>query len=196
MTDLRVISGRSVVPRLIALVLAAAVVGVGFQVLKGDGTDALRYVLGNLAAPWLVIPFVGGRAVRSPARGALVGAVLAIVSLMAFYAALEARTHSLSVHVTSNYLLFCTAGAVAGAVAGCIASLSRRSELWWLTLCLPALFVLEPVAAFGVAFSGGRTPTNDVVWAVELALGIIGVAFICRRRSRSARSPSSALPLS
>lgn len=178
---------RAKAPRLIALVLAAAVVGVGFQVLKGDGTDALRYVLGNLAAPWLVVPFVGGRAVRSPVRGALVGAVLAIVSLMAFYAALEVRTHSLSVHVASNYLLFCTAGAVAGAVVGCIASLSRRSELWWLTLCLPALFVLEPVAAFGVAFSGGRTPTNDVVWAVELVLGVIGAALFVRRRRRSAR---------
>jgi hypothetical protein len=176
-----------VVPRLTALVLAAAVVGLGFQVIKGDGTDALRYVLGNLAAPWLVVPFVGGRAVRSPARGALLGAVLAVVSLVAFYAALEVRTHSLSVHVAANYVLFGTAGAVAGAVVGCIASLSRPPTHWWLVLCLPALFVLEPVAAFAVGSSGGRTPTNTVAWAAELVLGVIGAALVVRRRRRSAR---------
>ncbi|MGU3410628.1 hypothetical protein ACLBWP_11015 [Microbacterium sp. M1A1_1b] len=154
------------------LLVAAVCVGVLFEVVKGDGTDSIRYVIGNLAAPWLVVPFLGGRRSWSSVGGAVFGAILAVVSLVSFYAVLEVLSHSLSVHVLSNYALFLGAGALAGAVTGLFGVLSRRYATWWFTLGLPLLFILEPFAAFAVGFSGGRTGTNVLVWAIEMLVGV------------------------
>jgi hypothetical protein len=175
-----------VVSRLLMLFVAAVFVGVLFQVIKGDGTNALRYGIGNLAAPWLVVPFVGGRSVRDPLAGALIGAVLAVVSLAAFYSVLELVSHSLSIHVISNYVLFFSAGAVVGGVTGLLATLSRRTSTWWLALGPPVLFVLEPFAAFAVGFSGGRTGVNVAVWATELLLGVVSFVVVLRAHRRLA----------
>lgn len=172
--------------RLLMLFLAAVLVGVLFEVIKGDGTNPFRYVIGNLAAPWLVVPFAGGRSVRNPLAGALIGAVLAIVSLAAFYSLLELVNHSLSIHVLSNYVLFFSAGAVVGGVTGLLATLSRPFLTWWLALGLPALFVLEPFAAFAVGFSGGRTGVNVAVWVVELLLGVVSFVVVLRSHGRLA----------
>jgi hypothetical protein len=172
--------------------LAGIALGVLFVVVKGDGTDPVRYVTGNLAAPWLIAPFAGGRTVRQPLGGAVVGAVLAVMSLSAFYGVLDLLTHSLSVHVIANYVLFFSAGAVVGATIGVLGALSRRQPTWWLALGLPALFILEPLAAFTVGFSGGRTGVNTAVWTIEFVLGIVSVGVLLRSRpSFATGGPSS-----
>lgn len=175
--------------RIAALLFAAVAVGMFFEFTKGDGTNAVRYVIGNLAAPWLIVPFIGGRSVRSPWLGAFFGGALAVVSLLSFYAVLEVTTHSLSVHVLANYVLFVTAGAVVGAMTGASASMSLRHSMRWLALGLPALFVLEPLVAFAIGFSGGRSTSNVVVWCCELVLGVVGIGAVTRRwrSSRPAR---------
>jgi hypothetical protein len=183
------------VVRLGLCVLAAVLVGAFFFAVKGDGTDPLRYVVGNLAAPWLIVPFAGGRTVRQPLGGAIVGAVLAVVSLTAFYGILDLLTHSLSVHVMANYLLFFSAGAVVGGATGVLGALSRRHLTWWLALGLPALFVLEPLAAFAVRFSGGRTGVNIAVWAVELVLGVVSFGAVLWFRARLATGVDQQAPV-
>ncbi|HEY5223472.1 MAG TPA: hypothetical protein VIJ18_10565 [Microbacteriaceae bacterium] len=63
--------------------LAALALGVLIALVKGEG-GGIRYDIGNLAAPWLVLPFFCGRLARRPAYAVVVGAVFgAFLALLA-----------------------------------------------------------------------------------------------------------------
>jgi hypothetical protein len=165
----------SVASRLISLAVLAILVGVVFELVKGDGTNPVRYELGNVASPWLIVPLYGGRTMSRPAAGATAGTVLAMVSLVSFYLTLEILTNSLlRIGAHNNHALFVAAGLVAGLVVGAFGSLSVRSRLWWLELCVPAAFILEPLAAFAVRLGDGRSTAHLSVWGLELVAGAVG----------------------
>src|ERR1700730_10168715 len=70
--------------RVIGIIVAAAVLGALLSLLKGDGGGS-RLVLGNLSAPWLLIPFLAGRQYSRPWAAALVGLMATLAALTGFY---------------------------------------------------------------------------------------------------------------
>ncbi|TWP33210.1 hypothetical protein [Leekyejoonella antrihumi] len=67
--------------------------GVLFAVLKGTG-GGWHMVLGNLSAPWLVLPIAAGAvASRRSVTSGLVGGLAALLSLAAFYATTATLWH-------------------------------------------------------------------------------------------------------
>src|SRR5690242_13210774 len=75
------------VVRVLGLISAAAF-GVGIALFKGTG-GGIRYAIGNLSAPWLVLPLIV-TVVTLPVRrwsgsAAATGGLVALCSLVAFY---------------------------------------------------------------------------------------------------------------
>jgi hypothetical protein len=69
------------------VVRAALSVGIVLGLVKGDD-PGWRGGIGNLSAPWIVLPLLAGATAPSRARGALTGGLTALVALSGFYAAL------------------------------------------------------------------------------------------------------------
>src|SRR5947209_16181208 len=69
-----------------AILLAALAFGVAIAVLKG-GDAGLRDAIGNISAPWLLLPYLAGTVSRGPIRGALLGAATCLAALAGFYVA-------------------------------------------------------------------------------------------------------------
>jgi hypothetical protein len=73
------------VRRVFLIVLAATAFGVAMSVLKGNGAG-IRDDIGNLSAPWLLLPFLAGAAMRGRGlAGAAIGLAATCAGLMAFY---------------------------------------------------------------------------------------------------------------
>jgi hypothetical protein len=75
------------VARVFLIFLAAMAFGVAMSVLKGNDVG-IRDDIGNLSAPWLLLPFFAGAAMRGRGlAGAAVGLAATSAALMAFYVA-------------------------------------------------------------------------------------------------------------
>jgi hypothetical protein len=170
----------------------AVIVGILFEVIKGNGTNPFRYEIGNIAAPWLIVPFLGGRNASRPFPAAAAGGALALTSLVSFYITLELLTHSLSNMMVRNYILFIGTGLIAGTLVGAFAGLSSRLHIWWLGLCLPLAFVVEPLAAFVLGLGGGRSSANIIIWVLELVVGVLGTILWVRLHRRTAPQATTA----
>ena len=78
------------VRRSAALFVALALgFGVAVALLKGEA-GGTRIILGNLSAPWLLLPFFAGRARSTALSGAVSGGAVAVLSLAGFYACASA----------------------------------------------------------------------------------------------------------
>ncbi len=125
--------------------------GVSMSIFKGNGSG-LRDDIGNLSAPWLLVPFFAAAAVpvrRWPA-GALVGAAATCAALGAFDVA-NAFVLDLGPHgwIEDVRLTFAThwflRGLLSGPVFGAIGAGWRRRGFSYGGIAVAALLVAEPV---------------------------------------------------
>jgi hypothetical protein len=82
--------------KLTVLVLGSVAFGVIMAAIKGQDVG-VRDALGNLSAPWIVIPFLAGMRCTSVWRATLVGIATTLASLLGFYVA-EAAILDLGPH--------------------------------------------------------------------------------------------------
>src|SRR3954451_8426638 len=80
----------------VSLAFAALAFGATIAAIKGQDVG-FRDALGNMSAPWVLVPFVAGARVRSLWRGALLGVGVTLLALFGFYVA-EAAILDLGSH--------------------------------------------------------------------------------------------------
>lgn len=186
-------------PRLFLIVVAAAVFGAGMSILKGNDVG-LRDDIGNLSAPWLLLPFFSGAALQKPKLAWVAGLAATVAALTAFYVAnafvLDLGPHSLihdlrlTVGATGYWL---PRGLVSGPVFGALGGLWRRRGYPMFGVAVLLLLDVEPFfwavahRAGGVASFGFRPSlAASVAEAVVGLAAVLCAATILRRTHRRA----------
>jgi Family of unknown function (DUF6518) len=187
--------------RKFAVVVGGALAfGALVSIVKGNGAG-LRDAIGNVSAPWLMLPFLAVLSVRvrSPLRGSLVGLAASLVALSGFYVTnsfvLELGPHSwgddLRLTVTAGRMFFALA-VVSGPLFGAIGAWWNRTHSRWLAVLVAALFLFEPLASWLYGLVERRSTSGlALVWFGELALGVCtcaATAALTRRAQRGSRS--------
>jgi hypothetical protein len=153
-------------------------------VVKGHHGGA-RNAIGNVSAPWALIPFLAGAFVlpRRLALGAFVGAVSTVAALTC-YSFVRAvgfdaggrsgrTTFDLGAAAGNRWFLFGIIGGIALAAAGSWLAARR----WWAVVdaVVVSLLVLEPIARILWAVTRGEAVRtfvpNPVVWSAEIFCG-------------------------
>jgi hypothetical protein len=194
------------VSRVFLIVLAATAFGVAMSVLKGNDVG-IRDDIGNLSAPWLLLPFFAGAAMRGRGlAGAAVGLAATCAALMAFYVAnafvLDLGPHSLLVDLrltvgATGYWF--PRGLVSGPVFGALGALWRRRG--YSTLGAVAVILLldvEPLFWVAAHRTGGVASFNfEPSLVVSVGEALVGVAtclciavILSRTHERSTLPPS------
>lgn len=169
--------------RLGPLLLCAVAFGAGAAVLKGNGSG-IRDALGNVSAPWLLLPFVVGAAAGRGKTliGAVTGLILSLIALASFYVAnsfvLQLGPHpwvvDLRLAVDGGRRFFLLA-LLSGPVFGALGTWWRRTGLVVIPLAVAALFILEPIAQLALRSSG-----SGAVGAGEILVGTLAAVLIIR----------------
>jgi hypothetical protein len=194
------------VMRVFLIVLVATAFGVAMSVLKGNGAG-IRDDVGNLSAPWLLLPFFAGAAMRGRGlAGAAIGLAATCAGLVAFYVAnafvLNLGPHSLLVDLQltiSATGYWFPRGLVSGPVFGALGALWRRrgySTLGAVTAIL--LLDAEPLFWMAAHHTDGVGSFNfEPALVVSVGEALVGlaacmcVAVILSRTPRRATLPPS-----
>jgi hypothetical protein len=174
--------------------------GVGVSIFKGNGSG-VRDAIGNLSAPWLILPFAAGAGAGGGrvGRGALVGALVSLLALGGFYfansfvLALGAHPWLLDLRLAFGEGYFFRFAALSGPIFGGLGGWWTRSRSRALAVAVAALLVFEPLAWLayskiqGLALVYGYA---EPVWAVEVLVGI-AVCALLARGLRPRRPPAS-----
>jgi hypothetical protein len=189
--------------RIVLLVVAAFAFGAVESVVKGNGAG-VRDGIGNLSAPWVIVPLLAGAA---GARGrvllgAAVGLLTTVAALVGFYLAnafvLDLGPHS-SLHDIGLTLdvgnLWFKAGVVSGPAMGALGAWAASRSLLTVIAIAAATVLFEPLAVF-LAYRGsnGLFSAGDGAWngvyAVEAVIGAGAAAVLWRVRTRQRRAPA------
>jgi hypothetical protein len=171
-------------------VLSAAAFGVVVAVVKGQDTG-VRDVIGNLSAPWVVVPFLAGAAARGAWRGALLGVVVTLAALLGFYVA-EAAVLDLGPHpwyvdlrLTLHWNVYETWGIVSGLVYGALGAVWARRRSVAALACVGLAFAAEPLVVLFLdrrgIWTGGELFRYAWLWGGEVALGLAAVTYAVSR---------------
>jgi hypothetical protein len=168
--------------RRLLLLIAFLVAGWAFGVLDSHipmPSSSTVFWAGNLASPWLVLPFLVGWAQRS--RGwALAGGTLTCTASMAGFFGPGGGWGPASFTFVASWLLV---GALAGLVYGLFGDAWGQSRALLDGLALAVPFILEPWAwSLGLGYTQGPLP----MWYVETAVGVallVWVVVASRRRA-------------
>lgn len=157
--------------------------GVLMAVFKGS-TYNLRDVLGDLSAPWALLPFwaslltARGRVVR----GMLLGTIFVELAFLGFYLTESAVFDMSVVQTLLAGRIWSSTGLVAGPFFGGLGAVegrSRRGRLW---LVMSILFVLEPFAWTGYFYAAGLPVHYGQLellgYGTEVLLGLVGCAVV------------------
>lgn len=167
----------------VGLVVAAGVAfGVVMSVLKGNGAGA-RDDLGNVSAPWLILPFVAAAyaAGRRLGRAATVGGAVSLAALAGFYVTnsfvLKLGPHSrlddlrLAVDGAKEYFV---PALLSGPVFGVLGGWWQRARSAVLGVGVAALLVVEPLAWWLYSrLDHGYFSHDTAVWTIEVLVGIV-----------------------
>jgi hypothetical protein len=195
------------VRKLAFLLVGAAAFGVVMAAIKGQDVG-VRDALGNLSAPWIVIPFLAGA--RSPSiwRATLIGVATTLASLLGFYMAeavildlgphpwyIDLKLTAGSVNIYEQWGVF--SGALSGALGGLWAA--RRSVAAAAVVGLA--FVVEPgitlVTSRAGIWGGGGLLDYPWLWVSEILVGVAAIAYVVRNaRPWSKRKTRSQPPAS
>jgi hypothetical protein len=179
--------------RLLLIVLAAAAFGVAMSVLKGNDTG-IRDDIGNLSAPWLLLPFFAGAAMRGRGlAGAAAGLAATFAALTAFYLAnafvLDLGPHSLANELRLAFTgYWFPRGLMSGPVFGALGALWRRHGYPTFGVAVILLLDAEPLF-WAVAHRAGGVASFDFQpsFAVSIGEALVGVTacaclvFVLRR---------------
>jgi hypothetical protein len=190
--------GTNVTParKLAMLLLGSVGFGVIMAVIKGQDVG-VRDALGNMSAPWAVVPFLAATRYPSVWRAALVGIATTLASLLGFYAA-EAAILNLGPHpwyvdlrlTMGSVNMYERWGVVSGVLYGALGGLwaTRRSVL--AAAAVGVAFVCEPVIVLVVQragiWGGGGLLDYPWLWISEILIGVGAIAYglaISRRQA-------------
>jgi hypothetical protein len=170
-------------------ILALAVVfGSAVAVIKGQDVG-LRDALGNMSAPWVLVPFLAGTRCTKLWQGALVGIAATLAAFVGFYAA-EAAVLDLGPHpwyvdlrlTLGSGHLYEKWGVPTGVLYGALGAMwaGRRLALAPIVVCLA--FVAEPaivwLATRAGVWGGGGLFAYRWLWITELLVGFAGILFV------------------
>lgn len=184
--------------RRFALVLMVALaLGVTWSIMKGNGAG-VRDAVGNLSAPWLLLPFVAGALVAKgrPATGAGVGLFVTLAALAGFYVAnafvLDLGPHPLLVDVRLAVVAgkrYFALALLSGPAFGALGGWWQRHRSTSMAVLVTSLLVCEPLVWIAVA-SWFPARSYPGVLAGEAAVGLfacVAVALHLRSASRPSR---------
>ena len=180
--------------RLVLILVVACGFAAVDAMVKGHH-GGTRNAVGNVSAPWALIPFLSGAFVlpRRRLTGAVVGAAttlaaLACYSLVRKGAFGEGGSRGFGSFIVSAagnrwFLLGTIGGAIVGATGAWLAAKGQ----WGIVIAVVAsVLVLEPAARVLWAIAKGETARtlipNPAVWAVEILCGC-AVALVFRLRT-------------
>jgi hypothetical protein len=186
-----------------AVLLAAVVFGLAAALLKG-GDAGVRDSIGNISAPWLLLPYLAGTTVSGWKRGSLLGVIACVAAVAAFYVAesfvLDLGPHSrltdLQLTVSSGRYYF-AAAVIFGPVFGALGGIGKRRPL--LSAAVVAFLLLgEPIVLFAWQGSQGVAPSDSgmvirypPLWMGEMIVGaLLSLALAVRAARRPSRSAS------
>jgi hypothetical protein len=175
--------------------VGALAFGVGMSLFKGNNGGDVREAIGNLSAPWLLLPFIAGASATAGRIGlaALVGAMVSFLALGGFYVANSFVLHlgphpwldDLRLAFGNGY--FFKFALLSGPAFGALGAWWRQTRSRPLGLLVAALFVFEPFA--WTAYYGSAYTSDEPVWAAEVVVGVAACAVVWRTRQR--RPPAS-----
>src|SRR3954449_2619158 len=178
-----------------SLGFAALVFGAAIAVSKGQDAG-FRDALGNLSAPWVLVPFVAGTRAPGPWRGALLGVAVTLLALLGFYVA-EAAVLDLGRHpwwvdlqLTVKWNVYDSWGIASGMLYGTLGALwsARRSAVAGVAVGLA--FVAEPAITFLLARAGiwdAELLHYTWLWAAEVTAGACAIVYALKLRRPQAR---------
>jgi Family of unknown function (DUF6518) len=184
--------------RLAALVVAGAVFGISISVIKGNHAG-VRDTIGNVSAPWLLLPFVSSAVAGRTklAVGAAVGLTVSITAILGFYvsnaAVLDLGPHPWLVDLrlaVEGGRMYVALALLSGPMFGALGASWQRRRPLALGIAVASLLVFEPVA--WLLYQRGAdsvVASYPLVWAAEVSLGVVGcrIALVsARRTTRSA----------
>ena len=179
------------------LLLGALLFGVLVAVIKGQDVG-VRDALGNVSAPWVVVPFLAGMRADRIWRGAVLGIATTLASLIGFYVA-EAAILDLGPHpwyidlklTVGTVNIYEKWGLVSGSLYGALGALWASRRLIVAPIALGLAFVAEPLIVLLVVraglWGGGGLLDHSWMWMAEVLLGAGAIALVvARARTRRA----------
>lgn len=173
--------------------------GFGLELFKGDSGDAFRATVGNMSAPWLLLPLIAGYLAAAARRGALWGLASTMSALAGFYLGAVmvfgnhlgdntgSFAHDLWFIVLTNKVWFLL-GLVSGPTFGAIGATFRTP--WHLALGAGFLLALEPAADWAAVqgrslpLIGGWSADSGPALMLEVSLGLLILAIGVRSRAQ------------
>lgn len=154
------------------VILVAFAFGLSIAVLKG-GEAGVRDSIGNMSAPWLLLPYFAGTTTGRPIRGAMIGGATCLAALAGFYTA-EAFVLDLGGHpVLTNLVLtlgagryYFAAGILAGPLFGALGGICTRHRRAVTAAIIGLTLVGEPIAVFAWLGSQGIA-SSDTGFVVQ-----------------------------
>ena len=187
--------GSSIGRKVVLVAFGALAFGVAMSVLKGNDGGAVRNAIGNLSAPWLLLPFLAGAYAAGGRVGvaALLGALVSLLALAGFYGANSFVLH-LGPHPWLDDLRLSFGGfgyffpfaLVSGPLFGALGGWWRQTRSRVVAVLVAAMFVLEPFAV--TAYDGSLYTSDGPVWAGEVLVGFVGCT-LAGWRTRRVRPP-------
>jgi Family of unknown function (DUF6518) len=161
--------------------------GVAAALFKGEDWG-VRTIVGNLSAPWLVLPFLAGWSRRSFAAAAGLGAATSVLSVVGFYTCYALVFALVSSHTLGTDVAVLAGALVAGPVYGALGYWWRSRRSLAAGLAVGAAFVGEPLAQLALwrvrQVPVGHTSVGDhpVVFALEASIGFAVCGWFLRAR--------------
>lgn len=181
---------RTISPRrVVTILLLAAVFGVTLSIIKGNDGGA-RDAVGNLSAPWLLLPFLAGLACRGrAAAGAVVGLAATLMALAGFYVAnafvFELGPHPFTTDIqlaVSSGRMYFIAGLFSGPIFGALGGWWHQHRSTALALLVTSTLIFEPAAQ--VTYGHVQPGSFDLypgLWETEVVIGVGACVVIARR---------------
>ncbi len=184
--------------RILAVLAAAFGFGVIVSLFKGNYAG-LRGGIGNLAAPWVLLPMAfAARAARDrPWRGAVIGLGTTLVALSGFYLTnlfvLQISPHG-SLHDVAHTLavnaVWFKVGVVSGPIVGALGVWAIRRGRFTVAAIGAAVVLFEPLAVYlylhlrlGGVFAPGNSDWK-AAYAFEAVVGVAAAALLWKVHGR------------
>jgi uncharacterized protein DUF6518 len=184
---------------LLFLLFGAIAFGVLVAVIKGDDVG-VRNALGNMSAPWVIVPFLAGTLSSRAWHAALIGVATTLAAFFGFYLA-EAAILDLGPHpwyvdlklTLGSGHVYEIWGTPVGLIYGLLGWLWASRSSAAAALAVGLAFVSEPLIVLALRradlWGGGGLFDYPWLWATEVAIGLAAIAYaLATAQPRSAKT--------